>query len=222
MKCCAPRAFALLLAYLVPLTADDITTLAGKEYKGVRISRTEPDGIVVVTDSGIEKLQFGLLPADVQKKYGYDPAKAAKYQKAVYDAYIQRTRLENEGPYAGTNPTTQKIEASSLTTSQVEEAKTRPILNAKVLMGAYDENELNADAIVKGKVGRIRGTITDISRDLLGIPYIMLDDCVRCAFEKADTERLSSLSKGQNVIVIGQIDGKSLGIVSVRKSFIGP
>jgi hypothetical protein len=51
------------------------------EYKNYQVMRTEPDGIVVKHDSGIAKLYFWELPTDLQKKYNYDPEKAAAFNK---------------------------------------------------------------------------------------------------------------------------------------------
>jgi hypothetical protein len=59
--------------------ADDFKTNTGKEYKNVTISRVEPDGIVVITDSGIVKLYFTELPQAVRDKFHYDEAKAAAF-----------------------------------------------------------------------------------------------------------------------------------------------
>ncbi len=61
------------------LLADDFKLSDGKEYKGVTVTRVEPDGIMVMTDSGIEKLPFALLPKEVQQKYNYNPQTAANY-----------------------------------------------------------------------------------------------------------------------------------------------
>ena len=61
--------------------AEDFTTIDGKKLEGVTVTRVEPDGIVVMTDSGIEKVAFARLPVEVQKKYGFDPAKAAQFQQ---------------------------------------------------------------------------------------------------------------------------------------------
>ena len=40
------------------LAAEDFTTIEGKKYEGVTVSRVEPDGLMVVTDSGIAKIPF--------------------------------------------------------------------------------------------------------------------------------------------------------------------
>jgi hypothetical protein len=63
----------------------EIKTLDGQTYKAVRVSRVEPDGLVVEFAPphggiGIGKIQFVNLPADVQLRYGYDAQKAAAYQ----------------------------------------------------------------------------------------------------------------------------------------------
>ena len=68
------------------LAAEDFTTIEGKKYEGVTISRVEPDGLMVVTDSGIAKIRFVLLPEDVQKKCGYDPKAAAEFSAGVAKA----------------------------------------------------------------------------------------------------------------------------------------
>jgi hypothetical protein len=38
--------------------ADDFKTIDGKEYKDVKVSRVEPDGIVLRSKSGISKVYF--------------------------------------------------------------------------------------------------------------------------------------------------------------------
>lgn len=84
--------------YLVPMVAilcatqiyaDDITTLDGKSYQNVTVSRVEPDGLVLVTSDGIEKLPFTNLSEEVRKKYGYNPKQAAQYQQSVYQANLR-------------------------------------------------------------------------------------------------------------------------------------
>lgn len=64
-------------------SSDDFKTQDGKEYKNVTISRQEPDGIVVITDSGISKLYFSELPKAVQERFGFDPQKAAQFSATI-------------------------------------------------------------------------------------------------------------------------------------------
>ena len=73
--------FAALSASLT--LADDFRTIRGKEYKDATVSRIEPDGIVLRTQSGIVKLYFIELPKEVQERFRSDPGKtsaASPYQ----------------------------------------------------------------------------------------------------------------------------------------------
>jgi hypothetical protein len=62
--------------------ADDFKTIDGKEYKNVKVSRVEPDGVVITFSGGIVKIPFTELPPEIQAKFGYNPQAAADYQKA--------------------------------------------------------------------------------------------------------------------------------------------
>jgi|SRR5262249_7164771 len=78
----------LSVSFISVALADDFKTVAGKEYKGVTVSRVEPDGIVVTSKAGVSKVYFAELPKDVQERFGYDPQKAADYsgqQNAAFD-----------------------------------------------------------------------------------------------------------------------------------------
>jgi len=78
MKC-----FPLLLAaLLLPMLAcaEDLKRADGTIFKGT-IVRNEPDGLVVQTDAGIEKVDFVMLSTELQKRFNYDPAKAETYRQ---------------------------------------------------------------------------------------------------------------------------------------------
>jgi thiol-disulfide isomerase/thioredoxin len=59
--------------------AEDFKAIDGKEYKNVKVSRVEPDGIVLISKSGISKVYFTELPKEVQDRFHYDAAEAAAY-----------------------------------------------------------------------------------------------------------------------------------------------
>jgi hypothetical protein len=80
----------LLLSFAAAALSEDFKTVNGKEYKDATITRVEPDGIVVKTNSGVTKVYFTELPKDVQERFHYDSAKAASYsaeQATNYTAY---------------------------------------------------------------------------------------------------------------------------------------
>jgi hypothetical protein len=76
------RAAGCVVVFLTVSTviADDFTLNSGTEYKNVKVTRVEPDGLVVTTAYGIIKLFFTDLPTEVQEKYRYDPKKAEAFR----------------------------------------------------------------------------------------------------------------------------------------------
>ena len=75
---------ALLILSLVPVAlAEDFKAIDGKEYKNVTVSRVEPDGIVLISSSGISKVYFTELSKEVRERFHYNPMKAAAYSAQV-------------------------------------------------------------------------------------------------------------------------------------------
>ena len=80
----------LILCFASVALGDDFKAIDGKEYKNVKVSRVEPDGIVLITKSGISKVYFTELPKEVQERFHYNAAQAAAYsaeQAASQDAF---------------------------------------------------------------------------------------------------------------------------------------
>src|SRR6058998_1569812 len=79
---------SLILCLTTVALADDFKLVSGKEYKNVTVSRVEPDGIVLRTNSGISKVYFVELPKEVQERFHYNAATASAYsaQQAVNQA----------------------------------------------------------------------------------------------------------------------------------------
>jgi hypothetical protein len=96
-------ALAILAAVSASLAlAEDFKTIKGKEYKNARVSRVEPDGIVLIYNSGVAKVYFAELPKDVQKRLGYDTdkieaaARAAEEKRVEEQKAAERARAEKE------------------------------------------------------------------------------------------------------------------------------
>ena len=94
----------LILPFVSVALADDIRTLAGKEYKNATVSRVEPDGIVLTSKAGISKVYFTELPKNVQERFGYNPQKAGDYS-AQQSAGLEQVRKQQE------ETSRQKVEA---------------------------------------------------------------------------------------------------------------
>jgi len=73
-------ALAILTALFASLAlADDFKTTDGKEYKNAKVSRVEPDGIVITFSGGIVKIPFTKLSEELQRKYNYNPQAAKSF-----------------------------------------------------------------------------------------------------------------------------------------------
>jgi hypothetical protein len=77
----------ILIVCVAPIAlADDFKTIDGKEYKNVTVSRVEPDGIVLVSKSGISKVYFVELPKEVQERFHYNPNAPADLMRQAESA----------------------------------------------------------------------------------------------------------------------------------------
>src|SRR5436309_6811247 len=90
----------LILCSASLVFADDFKTIDGKEYKNAKVSRVEPDGLVLSSKSGISKVYFTELPKEIQERFHYDAAKGNTYsaeQTANLEAlYKQRQESERQ------------------------------------------------------------------------------------------------------------------------------
>ena len=59
--------------------ADDFKTIDGKEYKNAKVRRVEPDGIVLITKSGLSKVYFVELPKEIQERFHYDAQQGPQF-----------------------------------------------------------------------------------------------------------------------------------------------
>ena len=88
----------LISVFLLPaiVFADDFKTVNGKEYKNAKVSRVEPDGIVLITKSGISKVYFTELPKEVQERFHYDSAQAAQFNAAQQAIVAQQNTAKQQ------------------------------------------------------------------------------------------------------------------------------
>src|SRR6266542_1174293 len=115
-------ALLLILCFGSLAFADDFKTIDGKEYKNAKVSRVEPDGIVITFSGGIVKIPFNELSPEIQKKYGYNPQAAATYsneqneQQAALARQRQadeQQRLEQRQKYWSEHPMPQQVQPQS-------------------------------------------------------------------------------------------------------------
>src|SRR5437762_4036676 len=89
-----PCFLIVMLCFASITLAEDFKTIKGKEYKNARVSRVEPDGIVLVHKFGVTKVYFSELPKEVQKRFGYDTDKIEAEQAAARAA--EEKRIEEQ------------------------------------------------------------------------------------------------------------------------------
>jgi hypothetical protein len=79
LKCWATTLAILAVLSASVALAEDFKAINGKLYKDATVIRTEPDGIVLKSKSGITKLYFTELPKDVQERFHHDSAQGAHF-----------------------------------------------------------------------------------------------------------------------------------------------
>jgi thioredoxin 1 len=86
----------LIVCFASVALAEDFKAIDGKEYKNVRVNRVEPDGIVLISKSGISKVYFTELPKEVQDRFHYDATQAAAYsaEQAASQVALQNQQAE--------------------------------------------------------------------------------------------------------------------------------
>src|SRR4051812_34416926 len=62
------------------LPPNELTTLKGKTYRGVKVTKIEPDGIRIVHDGGLAKVVMEELPESWRERFNFDPAAAEQYR----------------------------------------------------------------------------------------------------------------------------------------------
>jgi RNA polymerase subunit RPABC4/transcription elongation factor Spt4 len=102
--------------------------------------------------------------------------------------------------------------------SEAQKVKAIEISPAKLYV-AYEENEVKADSLYKGKTVRITGVINDIGKDILtDEPYITFagDEYgftgIQIYFNRAERGKIVNLSKGRTVTIVGKCDGKLINV----------
>ena len=70
--------FLALGLALLPLRAEDWTTTTGETYKNVKVLSHDAAYVTILHQDGGGKILLSTLSPDVQKRFGYDPVKAAQ------------------------------------------------------------------------------------------------------------------------------------------------
>jgi len=219
--------FAVGLLFVSSLYAEDFTTIDGKKYQNVTLSRVEPDGLVVIAEDGILKIPFLKLSKEVQAKYGYDAAQAAEFSKAVaktqHENFVQQVedlqRLEAQRVAEASTPDPGSLRPDFPKYAPPGGALTSPrqfqfdheqglYFSADDLLSYYVDNALKGDAIFKNRRVTVRGTAFKFAKDSTGKPAAYLattaTGCqVVCVF--ANSTPIVDLHAGQLLYIYGKV-----------------
>lgn len=99
--CTASMALFLCIASATGQTGrTNITTSVGTVYSNVVVQRVEPDGITLLTKTGVQKIGFEGLSEVVRMQYHYDPAEAVEYARQTN---LLRTQAAQKAQQASTS-----------------------------------------------------------------------------------------------------------------------
>lgn len=89
-------------------------------------------------------------------------------------------------------------------------------VNAEEMKHAYEENEVNADNIYKGKLVQVNGVVVSIGNDMADHAYVVLagsaDEATGVQATIKDKGIVASLRKGMELTVLGECTGKVMNV----------
>ncbi len=124
----------------------------------------------------------------------------------------------------GNTTSGQNSATGTKTTAATPEAPAAIKVTASELMQAYVDNKVKADDTYKDKTVEVSGTISDIGKDIMDVPYVALKTkemiyTVQVYFTDEENKKLGDLKKGQAIKAQGKCTG-ALGNVMVKESVL--
>ena len=166
------------LANEIPADAYEIlSTVEGKDYREVTVTKVEPDGLRIRHRTGLAKLKFSDLSPDIQKKYHYNQqaaetfsAKTDAQSEARDRALILRLRAQAKAKEKAASEKSGQRDvdaaAKTLAISRVDLlAKSTAMGRLKdkhweTAWGSYDQNIYRGRAVTATLIASTAGTVT--------------------------------------------------------------
>ena len=96
-------------------------------------------------------------------------------------------------------------------------------ISATELINAYNENEVKADKMYKGKIVEVNGIVDEIDSGISDNAMVILSDGdefsfddVICYIDNDNQNKACELNKGENVTIIGKADGEVAGTPCIK------
>jgi len=194
------RLIALTFAFVHFCSADDFTLIDGTKYENVRVKRVEPDGIVVMTDAGIEKLPFAKLPPEVQTARGFNAADADTYKKqqqAIQAATYAKSEEERKIFEL------QKKQRSDEETKQKQQAQKAALLKASSESARIKVVQVLAGGVLADKLQTASVASSSASLGMGGGGYSYYKESGDIYFYQG----ISGVAEGDNIEVVASRDG---------------
>jgi hypothetical protein len=167
--------------------AEDFKTIDRKEYKNAKVSRVEPDGIVIMFSGGIVKLPFVELPPEVQKKYGYDSQAAKDFQQQQYQGDVVRAQQLAEAKEKRQKDLEEQARSQPQSTPQApQERQSRA---ASMHGSALDQRSTGPTMLIYGKVMQV------------------IDEGLLISVRETNTAGTERIPNHATVLVVGKFPG---------------
>lgn len=143
--------------------AEQIKRADGTVFQG-SIVRDEPDGLVVQTDAGIEKIDFVLLSDELQKRFKYDAVKAREYRASQVAAHQQAVAQKVAQQMAAIRAQAQAIDQKQSQLPSPEEAERRVRVEKSVIFATAAVEQGTSKGVRAGLTvqnGRAAATMLD-------------------------------------------------------------
>ncbi len=86
-------------------------------------------------------------------------------------------------------------------------------ITAEALADDFEANEVRAERNYKGKKYRVSGKITSIGKEILGKPYLVLDNKVQAVFERDSEAAIARYDKGMQATGNCEVGGKLVYVI---------
>lgn len=86
-------------------------------------------------------------------------------------------------------------------------------ITAEALAAEFEANEVRAESKYKGEKYRVSGKITDIGKEILGKPYLIIDNKIQAVFDRDATAAIARYDKGMQVTGNCEVGGKLVYVI---------
>lgn len=195
-----------LIALAGALHAEDLTTTEGRIYKGVAVTKVEPDGISIVHESGTAKVPFGKLSKELQEKHGYDPKKAAEFADRQARK-LSAAEAEIERGLEGQRAAVKKREDFFDGAQPREQFKVAPTLKDGISLAFAGRFQLLAEKTLQGQQAML--SKEELAREIGNVPAgRLVVTWTRENIKHADPERFSVIITGEDGKVLQRARGE--------------